>query len=142
MTAITCVKIRIDMPLPTPRSVISSPIHMMTAVPDTMVITMVAIVKTDEFGMSGLAAVRVQRGRTGPAPRTRWTAARQPDGQVPGVLGDLGRARLALVLQRSSRGMTTVSSCRMMLAVMYGMMPSANTDIRSSALPLSRLISW
>ena len=30
----------------------------------------------------------------------------------------------------------------MMLAVMYGMMPSANTDMRSSALPLSRLISW
>ena len=42
----------------------------------------------------------------------------------------------------SSRGMTTVSSWRMMLAVMYGMMPSANTDMRSSALPLSRLISW
>ena len=27
----------------------------------------------------------------------------------------------------------------MMLAVMYGMMPSANTDRRSSAWPLSRL---
>ena len=39
----------------------------------------------------------------------------------------------------SSRGITTVSSCRMMLAVMYGMMPSANTDRRSSAWPLSRL---
>ena len=38
----------------------------------------------------------------------------------------------------SSRGMTTVSSCRMMLAVMYGMMPSANTDMYLSALPLSR----
>ena len=39
----------------------------------------------------------------------------------------------------SSRGITTVSSCRMMLAVIYGMMPSANTDKRSSAWPLSRL---
>ena len=39
----------------------------------------------------------------------------------------------------SSRGITTVSSCRMMLAVMYGMMPSANTDRCSSAWPLSRL---
>src|SRR6185437_10412924 len=38
----------------------------------------------------------------------------------------------------SSRGMTTVRSCRMMLAVMYGMMPSANTDMYLSALPLSR----
>jgi len=35
--------------------------------------------------------------------------------------------------------MTTVSSCKMMLAVMYGMMPSANTDKRSRACPLSRL---
>ena len=41
-------------------------------------------------------------------------------------------------LSVSSRGMTTVSSCRMMLAVMYGMMPSANTDMYLSALPLSR----
>ena len=34
------VKIRIDMPLPTPRSVISSPSHMITAVPAVMVMTM------------------------------------------------------------------------------------------------------
>ncbi len=33
------VKIRIDMPLPMPRSVISSPIHMMAAVPAVMVST-------------------------------------------------------------------------------------------------------
>ncbi len=51
MTAMTWVKMRIDMPLPTPRSVISSPIHMITAVPDTIVITIVVIVKTDEFGI-------------------------------------------------------------------------------------------
>ena len=30
----------------------------------------------------------------------------------------------------------------MMLAVMYGMMPSANTDSRYSAPPLNRLTSW
>ena len=51
MTAMTWVKIRIDMPLPTPRSVISSPIHMITAVPDTMVMTIVAIVNTDGCGI-------------------------------------------------------------------------------------------
>ena len=34
--------------------------------------------------------------------------------------------------------MTTVSNCRMMLAVMYGMMPSANTDSCSRAPPEKR----
>ena len=41
----------------------------------------------------------------------------------------------------SRRGMTTVSSCMMIEDVMYGMMPSANTAICVSALPLNRLIS-
>ena len=35
--AMTWVKIRIDMPLPTPRSVMSSPSHMMTPVPAVIV---------------------------------------------------------------------------------------------------------
>ena len=43
-------------------------------------------------------------------------------------------------LRASSRGITTVSSCRMMLAVMYGMIPSAKIDSCSSAPPLNRLI--
>ena len=38
--ATTWVKIRIDMPLPMPRSVISSPSHMITAVPAVIVTTM------------------------------------------------------------------------------------------------------
>ena len=42
---------------------------------------------------------------------------------------------------RSSRGMTTTSSWTMMLLVMYGMMPSANTVSWSSAPPLNRLTS-
>ena len=41
----------------------------------------------------------------------------------------------------SKRGMTTRSSCTMMLAVMYGMIPSANTDSWSSAPPLNRFTS-
>ena len=41
----------------------------------------------------------------------------------------------------SRRGITTVSSCRMMLAVMYGMMPSAKMVSLSSAPPENRLIS-
>ena len=55
MTEITVVKISTDMPFPTPRSVISSPIHMMTVVPDTMQITMVAMLKIPPFGISGFA---------------------------------------------------------------------------------------
>ena len=42
--ATTWVKMRIDMPLPMPRSVISSPNHMMTAVPAVIVMTMMSIV--------------------------------------------------------------------------------------------------
>ena len=53
ITAMTCVKIMTDMPLPMPRSVMSSPIHMITAVPATMVITIVAMRKTDAPGMIG-----------------------------------------------------------------------------------------
>ena len=44
-------------------------------------------------------------------------------------------------LRASSRGITTVSSCRMMLAVMYGMIPSAKIASWSSAPPENRLIS-
>ena len=39
----------------------------------------------------------------------------------------------------SSLGMTTVRSCMMIDAVMYGMMPRANTATRLSAPPENRL---
>ncbi len=42
--ATTWVKISSDMPLPMPRSVISSPSHMITAVPAVIVITMISMV--------------------------------------------------------------------------------------------------
>jgi len=58
MTAITWVKIISDMPLPTPRSVISSPSHMMTAVPAVMQITIVAIVKTESLGSASCRSIR------------------------------------------------------------------------------------
>ena len=58
----TWVKIMTDMPLPTPRSVISSPIHMITAVPATMVMTIVAMRKTDASGMTD----SVQPGKSVP----------------------------------------------------------------------------
>ncbi len=43
---ITEVKIMIDMPLPMPCSVISSPSHMIVAVPAVIVMTMMSIVET------------------------------------------------------------------------------------------------
>ena len=39
----------------------------------------------------------------------------------------------------SSDGDTTVSSCRMIEAVMYGMIPSAKIAIRDSPPPVNRL---
>ena len=42
----------------------------------------------------------------------------------------------------SSRGITTPSSCTMIELVMYGMIPSANTESCSSAPPLNRLTIW
>ena len=46
------VKISSDMPLPTPRSVMSSPSHMMTAVPAVIVAIMTKIVKMESSGIS------------------------------------------------------------------------------------------
>ena len=143
MTEITVVKISTDMPLPTPRSVISSPIHMMTVVPATMVITIVAMVKGEPFGMSGLLAAAPQPLNRVPdlASSTYpvdWSTAR-PTVRYLVYWVILDCPAWPSCFSVSSRGITTVSSCRMMLAVMYGMMPSANTDKRSSAWPLSRL---
>jgi hypothetical protein len=46
------VKIRIDMPLPTPRSVMSSPSHMMTPVPAVIVMTMSRMAYQESLAMS------------------------------------------------------------------------------------------
>ena len=47
------VKISRDMPLPTPRSVISSPSHMIRPVPAVMVITITSMVTQLLFGITG-----------------------------------------------------------------------------------------
>ena len=52
---------------------------------------------------------------------------------------DLLVAGLALLLERARAGTTTVISCMMMLAVMYGMMPSPNSERFASAPPENRL---
>ena len=115
--ATTWQKIRIDMPLPTPRSVISSPSHMMTAVPAVIVITMVRNVEVDSSCSSGSSHCSRLPER---ASATMPVACRT---ESPSV-----RYRVYWVIfvwpawpsffSASSRGITTTSSCRMMLAVM------------------------
>ena len=121
ITAMTCVKIISDMPLPTPRSVISSPSHMMTAVPAVIVVTIVTIVKTDGLGISdwlhcstlwnslpdlASATMPVDCRMARPTVRYRvyWVILFWPD--CPSCRSV------------SRRGITTAESCRMMLAVM------------------------
>src|SRR6185312_964802 len=129
------------MPLPTPRSVISSPSHMMTAVPAVMQITIVLMVKTEELGIrllqpvirlpdraSAMMPVDCRMARPMVRYRVYWVILAWPDWPSWRSV--------------SRRGITTASSWRMMLAVMYGMMPSAKTDSFSSAPPLNRLTSW
>src|ERR1700761_7501620 len=143
MTEITVGKISTDMTLPTPRSVISSPIHMMTVVPATMVITIVAMVNTEPFGISGLELPDAPQPLNNVPDRASstypvdWSRAR-PTVRYRVYWVILDCPDWPSFFSVSSRGITTVSSWRMMLAVMYGMMPSANTDMYFSALPLSR----
>ena len=116
------VKISSDMPLPTPRSVISSPSHMITHVPAVMVITIVAMLKTPWLG------IRLEHFVVPAMPykvpdRASETIAVDCSTARPHV-----RYRVYWVIfawpawpscrSVSSRGITTASSCRMMLAVM------------------------
>src|SRR3954451_1358125 len=135
------VKISTDMPLPIPFSVSSSPSHMMTAVPAVRVTTRTTVVHTESDGMMSCE----QFGNSWPL-------------RARAMIPVLCRMASAIVRYRvywvsfcwpdcpsffscSKRGMTTTSSCTMMLAVMYGMMPSAKIDSRSSAPPENRFTS-
>ena len=137
------VNISTDMPMPTPRSVISSPIHMITAVPDTIVITMVPMVTGVGFGISGWnAGPQPLPGNAAPvlAACTYTTAYTRPSPTETYLVYWVIFAWPAWPSFRSvsRRGITWVSICTMMLAVMYGRMPIANTVRCSSELPLSR----
>ena len=126
----------IDMPLPMPRWLISSPIHISTAVPATSVRMIEVAARPDAVGQQLDVRARWL------APRESVAAAgaedeRQAGGlqrgdadrQVAGVLGDLALADRALSAAASrSLGMTTPRTCMMMLAVMYGMIPSAKIE--------------
>ena len=107
------------MPLPMPRSVISSPIHMITPVPAVMVRTMIRMVDQASFGMMLWQCRRRTAGRVaGDRDQGRDCRTREPDGQVARVLGQLGVAGLALLVERLEVRDDDRSSCTMMLAVM------------------------
>ena len=132
---ITLVKIRIDIPLPIPRCVMSSPSHMIMAVPAVRVSTMSAT----------LGGVKI---RTTP-PCTSWLEWKRNTSPV-----DWRSARITVMYRVawviflmpispcfchvSSFGITTVRSCMMIELVMYGMIPSENTANCVSAPPENR----
>ena len=117
-TAMTCVKIRMDIPLPTPRSVISSPSHMITAVPAVMQITIVAWVKIDSFTSSALGqlvnSLPLLASATMPVD---WRIAR-PMVRYLVYWVIFAWPAWPSSFSASRRGITTVRSCKMMLAVM------------------------
>ena len=101
MVAMMDVKISTDMPLPTPRSVMSSPNHMMTAVPAVMTMIMTRMTQTDVVGDQALVAA-AEQGARGARQREdrRGLQDRQADRDVPRVLRDLRLAGLPVLLQR------------------------------------------
>ena len=107
------------MPLPTPRSVISSPSHMMTAVPAVMVSTIVEMVKTEESGIRDWLQApwnRLPDRASATIPVDCMIARPTVRYRVYWVI--LACPAWPSCRSVSSRGMTTASNCRMMLAVM------------------------
>ena len=100
----TDAKIRIDMPLPMPRWVMSSPSHITSAVPAVHVRTISAAWPAVKSGMRSLA-LGSRRSRAGrPCPRAARTRSRSTgssasaDGEVAGPLRDLLLPDLAFLL--------------------------------------------
>ena len=114
------VKIRIDMPLPMPRSVISSPIHMIAAVPAVMVSTRMISAKALWSGM--IWSLVEQPGNICPLMASARNAVdcRMPSPMVRYRVYWVSLAWPAwpCFFSCSNRGMTTVSNCTMIDAVM------------------------
>ena len=134
----TLVKIMIDIPLPMPRWVMSSPSHMIIAVPAVRVSDDERHARRREVGDEIDDAVRASCAAVEQEHQAGRLHEGQRDRHVARPLGDLLVADLALLLPRSSCGITTVSSCMMIELVMYGMMPSAKTANLVSAPPENR----
>ena len=92
------------MPLPMPRSVMSSPIHMMTPVPAVMVMTMSRMAYQASLVMSwrarrGAASSAEQRAAAGDRDERGRLQDAERDGEVAGVLGQRRLAGLALLVE-------------------------------------------
>ena len=111
------------MPLPMPRSVISSPIHITRMVPAARVtiwlmVSKLRMSKSDDRCRCGAQDGQVAVG----------LEQRQRHGQVARVLVDLVAAVLAFTLSAWRRGTTPVISCMMIEALMYGFTPMATIE--------------
>src|SRR5579884_1858029 len=125
-------KMSSDMPFPMPRSVICSPSHMMKVVPAVSVSTVISMKPMPGF-------------RTKPPCDSMRPMAMPNDWITPRMMV---RYRVHCVILRrpsspsfcsfSSVGTTTVINCRMIDAVMYGMMPSAKIVSRRMLPPANR----
>ena len=109
-------KIISEMPLPMPRWVISSPSHMTSTQPAVRQVTITKTVPGAEVVDDVGAGARVERAEEEDV--ADGLAEREADGQVARVLRDALLADLALLRSFSSDGTTTVSSWRMIEAVM------------------------
>ena len=98
------VKISRDMPLPTPFSVTSSPIHMIRPVPAVSVMMIRTVVTMRAVRDDGQLAVRQQLA--GPCQRHQCRGVEQAecDREVTGVLGQLRLPRCALLVQLLEAG--------------------------------------
>ena len=125
-------KMMIEMPLPRPRSVICSPSHIRNMVPVTRETT---VVKRNIMpgSITRLACVS-----SAIEIDSAWKVASASVNQRV-YLVMIRRPDSPSFLIASSCGTTTVSSCMMIDAEMYGMMPSANTVNRDSAPPENML---
>ena len=104
------VKIISDMPLPMPRSVMSSPNHMITPVPAVMVMT----IRMMPYQVSPAGSMSCEHSacdellnrapRAGHRDEGRRLQDAQRDGQVARVLGELGLTGLALLVERVEVG--------------------------------------
>ena len=114
------------MPLPMPRAVMSSPSHMTTTAPAVKLKTMRSARAPVEIGQRALAAEQERYSRA------TVTSDRPTVSQRVYLVISFWPCSPSLA-SASSLGMTTVRSCMMMEAVMYGMMPRANTATLATA---------
>ena len=126
-------KMMSEMPLPMPRSVICSPTHMMKAVPVVSVIIVMRRKPQPAWVTTSPVAPPAKSALLSASTCMRDAEAleeRQADRAVARVLVDLARALLALLAELVERLEDhRRAAASTMLALTYGMMPSAKIDM-------------